>query len=335
MGVNVARRSACTGGLGADAPLLARLPVCLPVCLFILRLQSLFGRMMATQEDLETAAAAYMDKYLLENSVYSTKLDNTTERAASDAAAVSRDQQEGDLEAGTAGRGAGSVASRGSVGSRKGWFGGAEADNALEVAKTAGWFKQCRWVGREAGRKGREGVRRGEAVGGGWCDWGVGRVDEQGGMFGAGYASGSSPAGVGFWMCAQLCAVTRTIECCSLTQRCQQRRLASVLSAHKTPCTAVTAVALRRVLLWRELLSVTRNPADVAGRCLIFTWLAVFVGLIFYNLPTTVDALRSRMNVLFVEPVILLLMPYVYMSLFTSDKQYFIQGVCGGSGAWG
>jgi hypothetical protein len=85
-------------------------------------------------------------------------------------------------------------------------------------------------------------------------------------------------------------------------------------------------LVLCRVLLWRELLSVTRNPADVAGRCLIFTWLAVFVGLIFYNLPTSVDALRSRMNVLFVEPVILLLMPYVYMSLFTSDKQYFIQG---------
>jgi hypothetical protein len=88
------------------------------------------------------------------------------------------------------------------------------------------------------------------------------------------------------------------------------------------------------VLLWRELLSVTRNPADVAGRCLIFTWLAVFVGLIFYNLPTTVDSLRSRMNVLFVEPVILLLMPYVYMSLFTSDKQYFIQGEAQPQGFW-
>lgn len=89
---------------------------------------------------------------------------------------------------------------------------------------------------------------------------------------------------------------------------------------------------LCRILLWRELLSVTRNPADVAGRCLIFTWLAVFVGLIFYNLPASVDALRSRMNVLFVEPVILLLMPYVYMSLFTSDKQYFIQGGCSSCG---
>eukprot|EP00878_Enallax_costatus_P000100 GHUV01000134.1.p1 GENE.GHUV01000134.1~~GHUV01000134.1.p1 ORF type:complete len:870 (+),score=236.10 GHUV01000134.1:1054-3663(+) len=79
-----------------------------------------------------------------------------------------------------------------------------------------------------------------------------------------------------------------------------------------------------RTLLWREFLSITRNPADVAGRCLIFCWLAIFVGLIYYNLPNTVDSLRSRLNVLFVEPVILLLLPYVYMSLYTADKQYYI-----------
>ncbi|WIA12817.1 hypothetical protein OEZ85_006447 [Tetradesmus obliquus] len=79
-----------------------------------------------------------------------------------------------------------------------------------------------------------------------------------------------------------------------------------------------------RVLLWREFLSVTRNPADVAGRCLIFSWLAIFVGLIYYNLSSDVDSLRARLNVLFVEPVILLLLPYVYMSLYTADKQYYI-----------
>lgn len=48
------------------------------------------------------------------------------------------------------------------------------------------------------------------------------------------------------------------------------------------------------------------------------------MGLIYYNLPNTVDSLRSRLNVLFVEPVILLLLPYVYMSLYTADKQYYI-----------
>lgn len=86
----------------------------------------------------------------------------------------------------------------------------------------------------------------------------------------------------------------------------------------------VCFVVCCRVLLWREFLSITRNPADVAGRCLIFCWLAIFVGLIYYNLPNTVDSLRSRLNVLFVEPVILLLLPYVYMSLYTADKQYYI-----------
>jgi hypothetical protein len=40
----------------------------------------------------------------------------------------------------------------------------------------------------------------------------------------------------------------------------------------------VAPPALRSVLLWRELLAVTRNPADVAGRMLIFTWIAVLVG---------------------------------------------------------
>jgi hypothetical protein len=35
-------------------------------------LQSLFGRMMGSQEDLEAAAAAYMEKYLVDNSIYST-----------------------------------------------------------------------------------------------------------------------------------------------------------------------------------------------------------------------------------------------------------------------
>jgi hypothetical protein len=82
-----------------------------------------------------------------------------------------------------------------------------------------------------------------------------------------------------------------------------------------------------RVLFWRELLAVTRNPADVAGRMLIFCWLGIFIGLIFYDMAPTIDGLRSRLNVLFVQPVIFLLLPYVYMSLFAADKQYFIADV--------
>ncbi|GBF87651.1 ABC transporter G family [Raphidocelis subcapitata] len=79
-----------------------------------------------------------------------------------------------------------------------------------------------------------------------------------------------------------------------------------------------------RVLMWRELLAVTRNPADVAGRMLIFAWIAVLTGLIYYNLGDTLEDLRSRLNVLFLQPTIFLLLPYVYMSLYTADKQYYV-----------
>jgi hypothetical protein len=82
-----------------------------------------------------------------------------------------------------------------------------------------------------------------------------------------------------------------------------------------------------RVLFWRELLAITRNPADVAGRMLIFTWISIFLGLIYFDLGNNIADLRSRMNVLFIQPVIFLLLPYVYMSLYTSDKQYFIADV--------
>ncbi|KAI8467922.1 MAG: hypothetical protein J3K34DRAFT_523385 [Monoraphidium minutum] len=79
-----------------------------------------------------------------------------------------------------------------------------------------------------------------------------------------------------------------------------------------------------RVLLWRELLAVTRNPADVAGRMLIFTWISVLIGLIYYNLDGSLGSLRSRLNVLYVQPTIFLLLPYVYMSLYSADKQYYV-----------
>jgi ABC-type multidrug transport system ATPase subunit len=120
---------------------------------------------------------------------------------------------------------------------------------------------------------------------------------------------------------AQLDSMNRAIE--SIEEKAVSRGLCG-LGAPKSSKGAASWFTQFRVLLWREFLSITRNPADVAGRCLIFCWLAIFVGLIYYNLPNTVDSLRSRLNVLFVEPVILLLLPYVYMSLYTADKQYYI-----------
>jgi hypothetical protein len=122
------------------------------------------------------------------------------------------------------------------------------------------------------------------------------------------------PLSAVFALCS---AVQHTSETC---------RLARLHEVNPTLCCRLLLfhVPSCRVLLWREFLSVTRNPADVAGRCLIFSWLAIFVGLIYYNLSSDVDSLRARLNVLFVEPVILLLLPYVYMSLYTADKQYYI-----------
>ncbi len=36
--------------------------------------------------------------------------------------------------------------------------------------------------------------------------------------------------------------------------------------------------ATRSVLMWRELLAVTRNPTDVAGRMLIFAYISSLLG---------------------------------------------------------
>ncbi|KAI8475784.1 MAG: hypothetical protein J3K34DRAFT_517194 [Monoraphidium minutum] len=76
-----------------------------------------------------------------------------------------------------------------------------------------------------------------------------------------------------------------------------------------------------RMLLWRELLSTMRNPVDVAGRMLCFTVLAVFTGLVYWNLDEGVDGMRNRINLLFINSMFLLLMPFVYMSLYAQDKR--------------
>jgi len=79
-----------------------------------------------------------------------------------------------------------------------------------------------------------------------------------------------------------------------------------------------------RVLFWRELLSVSRNPADAAGRILVFSYTGLLCGLFFYNLSTGFEGLRSRLNLFYIEAFFLVLLPHVYMSLYTADKQYFL-----------
>jgi ABC-type multidrug transport system permease subunit len=82
--------------------------------------------------------------------------------------------------------------------------------------------------------------------------------------------------------------------------------------------------------MWREWISVTRNPADVAGRMLVFCYVGLFMGLIYYDMGTGMEALRARLNVLYAEILVVILLPYVYMSLFTADKQFYIADVNAG-----
>ncbi|KAI8470836.1 MAG: hypothetical protein J3K34DRAFT_521019 [Monoraphidium minutum] len=78
-----------------------------------------------------------------------------------------------------------------------------------------------------------------------------------------------------------------------------------------------------RALLRREMLATMRNPADVAGRMLLFAWVGVFCGLVFWRLGAGLDGLRGRVNLLFVESLQFMLLPYVYMSLYAADRRHF------------
>ncbi|GBF91578.1 hypothetical protein Rsub_04318 [Raphidocelis subcapitata] len=76
-----------------------------------------------------------------------------------------------------------------------------------------------------------------------------------------------------------------------------------------------------RTLVWRELLSMMRNPVDVAGRMLCFVLLACFMGLVFWNLDLGADGTRNRVNALFLHTMFLLLMPFVYLSMYANDRR--------------
>jgi hypothetical protein len=42
-----------------------------------------------------------------------------------------------------------------------------------------------------------------------------------------------------------------------------------------------------KTLLGRELLSITRNPFDVAGRTLTFAWVGIVMGILYYGMPVS------------------------------------------------
>lgn len=76
----------------------------------------------------------------------------------------------------------------------------------------------------------------------------------------------------------------------------------------------------------RELLAITRNPADVAGRIMTFTWVGILTGILFYNLPGDASSLQRRLNLVFSNLAFLCLMPYISMSLYTADKKFYLAG---------
>ncbi|GBF91998.1 ABC transporter G family [Raphidocelis subcapitata] len=82
-------------------------------------------------------------------------------------------------------------------------------------------------------------------------------------------------------------------------------------------------------LLWRELLWTMRNPADVAGRMLLFAYLGAGCGVVFWRAADApgLDSLRDRINVLFILVQQFLMMPFVYMSLYSADKRHYVADV--------
>lgn len=69
-----------------------------------------------------------------------------------------------------------------------------------------------------------------------------------------------------------------------------------------------------------------RNPTDVAGRMLVFVVVAVLSSLLGYNLPDLAYTIARRVNILYTVISIYMLMPYLFMSLFVSDKRFYLQG---------
>ncbi|KAF6258116.1 hypothetical protein COO60DRAFT_1520342 [Scenedesmus sp. NREL 46B-D3] len=83
------------------------------------------------------------------------------------------------------------------------------------------------------------------------------------------------------------------------------------------------ALAKYRALLWRELLITTRNPADVGGRMMTFTYVSAISGICSWSLTGGAESMFQRLSVCYAVLTFYFLMPFVFMSIFTSDKRFF------------
>jgi len=79
--------------------------------------------------------------------------------------------------------------------------------------------------------------------------------------------------------------------------------------------------------LRRELIIITRNPADVAGRTLTNTWVAATMGLMYYDMTDDSGSLKGKVNMLLNILAFFCLMPYISMSLYTAGKQFYLADV--------
>ncbi|KAI8464872.1 MAG: P-loop containing nucleoside triphosphate hydrolase protein [Monoraphidium minutum] len=99
---------------------------------------------------------------------------------------------------------------------------------------------------------------------------------------------------------------------------------ASGAAPDKTPQFATGAFKQYKTLLGRELLSITRNPFDVAGRTLTFVWVGILMGILYYGLPFDARSVRSRLNLVYMLLAFYCLMPYISAGLYTADKKFYL-----------
>ncbi|KAL6748511.1 ABC-2 type transporter-domain-containing protein [Haematococcus lacustris] len=83
-------------------------------------------------------------------------------------------------------------------------------------------------------------------------------------------------------------------------------------------------------LLGREVQQAGRNPADMAGRLVLCSWTALIVGLAYHHLPTSPDGVRLRVGLHALNTCFFMLIPYVYMGLYTSDRRFFLADMASG-----
>ncbi|KAI8474989.1 MAG: hypothetical protein J3K34DRAFT_489493 [Monoraphidium minutum] len=79
-----------------------------------------------------------------------------------------------------------------------------------------------------------------------------------------------------------------------------------------------------RALLWREAVTLVRNPADVAGRMATFAYVGLLNGLIFYSLSGQAATLQDRVGACYGLLSFFMLMPFVFMGLFWSDRTFYV-----------